>query len=44
MEEYIPIAKLPNKRIQIANKPKICASVSSCINNNLNLLSTPEKI
>ena len=44
MKECIPIAKLPNKRIQIVNKPKIWASVFSCINNNLNWLSTPEKI
>ena len=44
MKECIPIAKLPNKRIQIVNKPKIWVSVSSCINNNLNWLSTPEKI
>jgi hypothetical protein len=44
MKECIPIAKLPNKRIQILNKLKIWASVSSCINNNLNWPSTPEKI
>ncbi|MBT3588087.1 MAG: hypothetical protein HN507_05500 [Flavobacteriaceae bacterium] len=44
MEEFIRIAKLTNKQIQILNKLKIWVFVSSCINNNLKRPSTLEKI